>query len=172
MAKKSTKSDKSKDNGANEQETKQVTLNALAQYIKDFSFENPRAPMSLQSQQQPEINIAVNVNATPVGESEYEVSLKLEANAKVPDGILFNVELLYAGIFRVSGVPQENLSPIILIECPRLLFPFARQIIAEVTRDGGYPPLMIDPVDFASLYRQRMVEAQAEKEKEDAKKSN
>lgn len=165
MAKKPTKSAKKEENGAAKEETNQITLNSLAQYVKDFSFENPRAPQSLQGQQvQPEIGISVNVNAVPFAENEYEVLLKLEANAKVPDGILFNVELLYAGIFRVTGVPEENLSPIILIECPRLLFPFARQIIAEVTRDGGYPPLMIDPVDFASLFRQRMMEAQAEKD--------
>lgn len=161
MAKEPTKPEES---GAATQETAQVALNTLAQYVKDFSFENPRAPMSLQGQpQQPEIGIAVNVNATPLSENEYEVSLKIEANAKVPDGVLFNVELLYAGIFRITGVPAENIHPVVLIECPRLLFPFARQIVAEGTRDGGFPPLMIDPVDFAALYRQRVMEAQAEK---------
>ena len=171
MAKKSTKTAKSEENGAAKGESTQVTLNTLAQYTKDFSFENPRAPMSLQGQQQqPEINIAINVNATPMGETEYEVSIKMEANATVPEGILFNVELLYAGIFRITGVPEENLHPIILIECPRLLFPFARQIIAEATRDGGFPPLMVDPVDFTALYRQRLKEAEEQKATE-AKKN-
>lgn len=148
---------------ANNEQQAPAQLNTLAQYVKDFSFENPRAPMSLQGQkQQPEISIAVNVNATPMGETDYEVSLKIEANAKTGEDVLFNVELLYAGVFKVTGVPKENIHPVILIECPRLLFPFARQIVAEGTRDGGFPPLMIDPVDFTALYRQRIAEAQAE----------
>ncbi|MEP2942720.1 MAG: protein-export chaperone SecB [Hyphomicrobiales bacterium] len=172
MAKKSTKATKAEENGATKEESTQVTLNTLAQYIKDLSFENPRAPMSLQGQQQqPEINIAINVNASPLGETEYEVALKIEANAKVPDGILFNVELLYAGIFRITGVSEENVHPVVLIECPRLLFPFARQIIAEATRDGGFPPLMVDPVDFTALYRQRLMEAQEQQGKDAAKKN-
>lgn len=171
MAKKTTKAAKAQENGAAKEESTQVTLNTLAQYTKDLSFENPRAPMSLQGQQQqPEINIAINVNATPLGETEYEVALKIEANAKVPDGILFNVELLYAGIYRITGVSEENIHPVVLIECPRLLFPFARQIIAEATRDGGFPPLMVDPVDFTALYRQRLMEAQKEQGKDTAKK--
>lgn len=145
-------------------EKTQISLNTLAQYVKDFSFENPRAPASLQVQsKQPEINISVNVSAAPVGETEYEVSLHIEAKAKVDNDILFNVELAYAGIFRIAGLAKENVHPVVLIECPRLLFPFARQIIAEGTRNGGFPPLMIDPVDFAALYRQRLAQAAAGK---------
>ncbi len=142
----------------------QASLNTLAQYVKDLSLENPRAPQSLQSQKQPEIAITVNVNAAPLNENDYEVSLQLEANAKTDEGVLFNVELLYAGIFRIQGVPKDQLHPVILIECPRLLFPFARQIVAEATRNAGFPPLMIDPVDFAALYRQRLVQEQAKNE--------
>lgn len=169
MAKESKKS-ATEGNGAAEQPdpNAQVSLNTLAQYVKDFSFENPRAPMSLQGQQeQPEISIAVNVNASPLGETEYEVSIKIEAEAKIKEDVLFNIELLYAGVFRITGLPKENVHPVVLIECPRLLFPFARQIVAEGTRNGGFPPLMIDPVDFAALYRQRIAEAQAEAGGED-----
>jgi len=158
MAKKPAKKKEADANGAGAPDPNaQVQLNTLAQYVKDFSFENPKAPMSLQGQQeQPEISIAVNVNAQTMGETEYEVSIKLEAEAKVKDDVLFNVELLYAGVFRITGVPAEHVHPVVLIECPRLLFPFARQIVAEGTRNGGFPPLMIDPVDFAALYRQRL----------------
>lgn len=163
MAKKPVNKTETEGNGVATDPNAQATLNTLAQYVKDLSFENPRAPMSLQNQEtQPEINIGVNVNAQPMGETEYEVSIKIEATAKAKEDILFSVELLYAGIFRITGVPTENVHPIVLIECPRLLFPFARQIVAEATRNGGFPPLMIDPVDFASLYRQRIAEAQTE----------
>ena len=132
-------------------------LNVLAQYTKDFSFENPNAPRSLQQQQaQPQINIQINVNAKPLADSDYEVDLKIEGRAEVPGLLLFGFELLYAGVFRIVNVPQENLHAIIMIECPRLLFPFAREIIATAVRDGGFPPLMLDPVDFVGLYRQNM----------------
>jgi len=135
-------------------------LNVLAQYIKDFSFENPNAPMSLQQQSQaPAINIQINVNAKPAG-TEIEVELKLEGRAEVAGSALFAFELTYAGVFRIQNVPQESMSALVMIECPRLLFPFAREIIATATRDGGYPPLLIDPIDFVALYRQKMAELQ------------
>ena len=136
-------------------------LNVLAQYVKDLSFENPNAPRSLQQQQQqPKINIQINVNAKPLAEHDFEVELKIEGRAELPTTTLFGFELLYAGIFRLQNVPQENAHPLVMIECPRLLFPFARAIIAEAVRNGGFPPLLIDPVDFVSLYRQRMAEQQ------------
>lgn len=170
MAKK-PKPEENKENGAAAATEQQgPTLNALAQYVKDFSFENPRAPQSLQVQQtQPAINISVNVNANPMNETDYEVVLKLEADAKVGSDVLFNVELLYAGIFRITGLPQEQIHPVVFVECPRLLFPFARQIVAEGTRNGGFPPLMVDPVDFAALYKQQLTQLQAQQgEKTDA----
>ena len=137
-------------------------LNVLAQYVKDLSFENPNAPRSLQQQQaQPQINIQINVNAKPLADSDYEVDLKVEGRAEVPGLLLFSFELLYAGVFRIVNVPQENIHAIIMIECPRLLFPFAREIIATSVRNGGFPPLMIDPVDFVALYRHKMSEQQA-----------
>jgi len=136
-------------------------LNVLAQYIKDLSFENPNAPNSLQQhQQQPAINIQINVNAKPLAGTDYEVELKIEGRAEVQGLFLFGFDLLYAGIFRIQNVPQDNMHALIMIECPRLLFPFARAIIADAVRNGGFPPLMIDPVDFVSLYRQRMAEQQ------------
>jgi preprotein translocase subunit SecB len=138
-------------------------LNVLAQYVKDLSFENPNAPRSLQQQQAaPSINIQINVNAKPLADNDYEVELKIEGRAEVgtPTLFLFGFDLLYAGVFRIVNVPQENLHAIIMIECPRLLFPFARELVATAVRNGGFPPLMIDPVDFVSLYRQKLAEAQ------------
>jgi preprotein translocase subunit SecB len=137
-------------------------LNVLAQYIKDLSFENPSAPRSLQPQQQaPAINIQINVNAKPLSDTDYEVELKLEGKADSQGTVLFSFDLLFAGVFRLQNVPQENIHPLIMIECPRLLFPFAREIIATAVRNGGFPPLLIDPVDFVSLYRQKVGELQA-----------
>jgi preprotein translocase subunit SecB len=136
-------------------------LNVLAQYVKDLSFENPNAPGSLQQQSQaPKINIQINVNAKPLAQNDFEVELKIEGRAEVPNLFLFSFDLLYAGVFKIQNVPQENVHAIVMIECPRLLFPFARETIATAVRNGGFPPLMIDPVDFVSLYRQRMAETQ------------
>ncbi|HEV7309292.1 MULTISPECIES: protein-export chaperone SecB [Ensifer] len=135
------------------------SLNILAQYIKDLSFENPGAPRSLQARDKaPSININVNVNANPLAENDFDVVLSLNAEAKDGDRVLFNVELAYGGVFRVAGFPQEHMLPLLFIECPRLLFPFARQIVADATRNGGFPPLMIDPIDFAQMFAQRMAE--------------
>lgn len=136
-------------------------LNVLAQYIKDFSFENPNAPRSLQpSQTQPAINIQINVNASPIADSDVEVELRIEGKAETAGNVLFAFELSYAGVFRIQNVPQESVHPIMMIECPRLLFPFAREIISSAVRNGGFPPLLIDPVDFVGLYRQKMAEGQ------------
>ena len=137
----------------------QPQLNVLGQYVKDFSFENPNAPRSLQpSQQQPSINIQINVNAKPMAEHDYEVELKVDGRAETQGTLMFAFELLYAGIFRIQNVPQESIHPLVMIECPRLLFPFARQMIADAIRNGGFPPLLIDPVDFVGLYRQKMTQ--------------
>jgi preprotein translocase subunit SecB len=154
----------SEDNGAGQPAQQQPTLSVLAQYIKDFSFENPNAPGSLRPREQsPEIAININVSASGLTQNDFEVVLQLEAKAadgKGGDGknVVFTAELTYAGVFRISGIPQESLQPALLIECPRILFPFARQIIADATRNGGFPPLMIDPIDFARLFQSRMAE--------------
>jgi preprotein translocase subunit SecB len=139
----------------------QPQLNVLAQYIKDLSFENPNAPQSLQQQQQqPAINIQINVNATPLSDADVEVVLKLEGKADLAGKVLFAFDLAYAGVFRIQNVPQDSLHAVVMIECPRLLFPFAREIVATAVRNGGFPPLLLDPVDFVGLYRQRMQELQ------------
>jgi preprotein translocase subunit SecB len=137
-------------------------VNVLGQYLKDFSFENPNAPQSLApSQIQPSINVQVNVDVNPLNESDLEVALLIEGKAEVSSSLLFAFELVYAGIFRIQNVPQDQVHPLIMIECPRLLFPFAREIISTAVRNGGFPPLLLDPIDFVALYRQKMAEAQA-----------
>jgi preprotein translocase subunit SecB len=135
-------------------------LSVLAQYVKDVSFENPNAPQSLMPGQQPQIGIQINVDARPLADSDVEVSLRLEGKAEHQGNIMFAFELTFAGVFRVQNVPQESLNAIVLIECPRLLFPFAREIIANAVRNGGFPPLLLDPFDFVALYRQRMEQSQ------------
>jgi preprotein translocase subunit SecB len=138
------------------------TLNVLAQYVKDLSFESPGAPNSLRGRDKaPGININVNVNANPLTEKEFDVNLTLSAKASFEKEVLFNVELVYGGVFRIDGFPQEHMLPLLFVECPRLLFPFARQIVAEATRNGGFPPLMLDPIDFGQMFQQKMAEDQA-----------
>lgn len=137
-------------------------LTVLVQYCKDFSFENPNAPRTLGPQQQgPNISVQINVSARQVGQTEYEVSLALEGGAGEGENTLFKFELDYAGVFRAENIPAEQIQPAIMIEGPRLLFPFARQIIADAVRNGGYPPLYIDPIDFQALFMQRMAAASA-----------
>ncbi|WP_373502523.1 protein-export chaperone SecB [Aestuariivirga sp.] len=135
----------------------QPSLRILGQYLKDLSFENPNAPQTLAPQQaQPDINISVNVNARNIAPTDFEVELHLDAKATVQEKVIFAAELVYAGTFRLENFPQQMMHPAVLIECPRLLFPFARQILAEATRNGGFPPLMLDPIDFASMYQKRL----------------
>jgi preprotein translocase subunit SecB len=138
-------------------------VHVVGQYIKDLSFENPGAPGTLRpSDKGPTLDVNVNVNARPHSETEFEIELKIDAKAARGEETLFIVEVAYAGVFQIRNVPREHVQPILLIECPRLLFPFARQIVADATRQGGFPPLMIDPVDFAALYRQRIAELNAQ----------
>jgi len=135
-------------------------LNVVAQYIKDLSFENPNAPQSMTAGVQPQLGIQINVGAKPLSETDVEVMLKLEGKAENSGNLMFRFELEYCGVFRIQNVPQESVNAIVLIECPRLLFPFAREVVANTVRNGGFPPLLLDPVDFVSLYRQRMSELQ------------
>ena len=130
----------------------------LAQYIKDLSFENPNAPRSLNPGSQPQINVQVAVSGNAATETEVEVELKLEGQADIPGTVLFSFALVYAGVFRIQNVPQEHMHPLMMIECPRILFPFAREIVANAVRNGGFPPLLLDPIDFLALYQQRMAE--------------
>jgi preprotein translocase subunit SecB len=138
-----------------------LTFQVNMQYVKDLSFENPRAPQVFTTNDRaPQVQVNVDVGARPLAENMYEITLVLNAEAKGAEQSVFVVELTYAGLFTVPALPQEQLRPLLLIECPRLLFPFARAIIADATRDGGFPPLMINPIDFAALYR-RQAEAAA-----------
>lgn len=131
-------------------------IRILAQFIRDLSFENPRAPETLRAgAEQPQIDLGVEMNARGRDDGLFEVDLKLSARATRDDGPLFVVELLYGGVFQIAGVPPEDMEPVLLIECPRFLFPFARRIIADVSSDGGYPPFLLDPIDFAGVYAAR-----------------
>lgn len=148
-------------NGAGTDDAPQ--LNALVQYTKDLSFENPNAPRSLGPQEKgPNIAIQVNVNAKQLAEHDFEVNLVLEGTAGEGADTLFKFELDYAGVFRLKNIPTDQMHPVVMIECPRLLFPFARQIIAEAVRNGGFPPLYIDPIDFQALYRQNLAAQQGQ----------
>ena len=142
----------------------QPSLRILGQYLKDLSFENPNAPQTLAPQQtQPDINISVNVNARNLAPTDFEVELHLDAKATLQDKVIFAAELVYAGTFRLENFPAQMMHPAVLIECPRILFPFARQILAEATRNGGFPPLMLDPIDFTAMYQKRLQQQSAGK---------
>ena len=123
----------------------------VGQYVKDLSFENPGAPMTLTMR--PQIDLGVDLQARRLDQERFEVELKLRVSAKAEEKSVFLMEMIYAGLLLIQGVPEEMLQPILLIEGPHLLFPFARRIVADVIRDGGMPPLMIEPIDFAALYR-------------------
>lgn len=140
----------------------QPNLAVITQYVKDLSFESPGAPNSLRGRSgQPQINISIGVQTNASGTDEYEVEVRIDARANEGQAVLFAIELVYAGLFRFTNIPAENMRAVAMIECPRLLFPFARQVVAEASRNGGFPPLLIDPVDFAALYRQQVQRAAA-----------
>ncbi len=132
----------------------------LAQYTKDLSFENPNAPQSFQAMgdAKPQIDVNIGVNGAKLNDETYEVELKISASAKVDGKNQFVVELVYAGLFGLRNVPEDVIQPFMLVQAPTILFPFARRVIADATRDGGYPPLLLEPIDFAGLYRQQMTE--------------
>ena len=138
-------------------DAQEAPLTVHAQYIKDLSFENPRSPHSLMEQGQPQLGLNVLVKTRQLEGSTYEVALVVEADAKTDKGeVVFVLELVYGGVFTLGSIPQEAVGPMLLIECPRLLFPFARAVVANATREAGFPPLQIAPVDFATLYRQQL----------------
>jgi preprotein translocase subunit SecB len=148
-------------NGGPDPQLVMPQIGILAQYVKDLSFENPNAPRSMApSTQQPAINIQVGVDAAALSATDFEVTLRLEGKAEAQGLLLFSLELVYCGVFRIQNAPPDTTQPIVLIECPRLLFPFAREVVATATRQGGFPPLMLEPIDFVSLYRQRLAAAQ------------
>ncbi len=124
----------------------------IAQYVKDLSFENPNAPMVYQWQDQPQIDVQFNIGSQGVGDDVFEVALQINVKATVADKTAFQVELLYAGLIGIRNVPADQIQPLLLAEAPRLLFPFARRVVADTVRDGNFPPLMLEPIDFGALY--------------------
>jgi preprotein translocase subunit SecB len=138
-------------------------IRVMAQFIRDFSFENPNAPESLRAGVgQPGIEMNVEMSARARDDGLYEVDLKLSAKAMREQEAVFVVELVYGGLFQIEGVPPEELEPVLLVECPRFLFPFARRMVADVTAEGGFPPFMIDPIDFGGVYAARKAQAAAQ----------
>ena len=146
-----------------QQEQPNISVNA--QYIKDLSFENPSAPVSIASMKtQPQIDLALDINISKLPEdNSFEVVLHIEASAKSEDTTLFVVDLQYAGVFSLLNIPEDQQKLILAIHCPAMIFPFARKIIADVTQDGGFQPLMIDPIDFGALFHKKMMEEEAAK---------
>jgi preprotein translocase subunit SecB len=137
-------------------------IRILAQFTRDLSFENPRAPESLRAAQaQPQIELGVEMSARGRPDQLFEVDLKLSATAKHEGEVSFAVELVYGGLFQIMGVPEAELEAVLLIECPRFLFPFARRIIADASAEGGFPPLLLEPIDFAGVYQSQRQQAAA-----------
>jgi preprotein translocase subunit SecB len=154
------------DEAAAEAAGNEIQITILGQYIKDLSFENPTPAQTIQklSTEQPSMNINVNLNAQQVGEDIYEVDLKVTATAQSNEETAFVAELLYSGLFGIKNLPENQLQPFLMVEAPRQIFPFARRILSDVTRDGGFPPLMLEPIDFAGLYQQQLAQANAQNE--------
>lgn len=145
-----------------EQDNKNTPYLAMrSQYIKDFSFENPHAPASLLSlKEAPKVDLNVDMAAQRLSEDMFELSMQINVRA-IGERTLFMVDLVYAGLFAISGIPDDRLEQILLVDCAFLLFPYARRVISDVTRDGGFPPLMLEPIDFARMYVQKRQEVPA-----------
>lgn len=128
-------------------------IRILAQYVRDLSFENPRAPDSLQPDSpRPQIELGVELNARGRPDALFELDLKLNLVAQRDEAVVFQLELVFGGLFQVTGVAEADLEQVLLIECPRYLFPFARRMVTDLTADGGFPPMMLEPIDFAAVY--------------------
>lgn len=140
----------------------QPTIGLITQYVKDLSFENPNAPAVYQWQEQPEIDVQFNISSEQPGDDVYEVALKVTVNAKAQQGTAFACDLVYGGLFAMRNVPDDQAHPFLFAEAPRLLFPFARRVLADAVRDGGFPPLLLEPIDFNGLYLQQLQAQQAE----------
>ena len=145
----------------------QQQISVHAQYVKDLSFESPSAPdCFVKTLGQPDVQIGVNVTAKPINETLFEVELMLTATAKVEEKILFVTELAYAGLMSATNISDDNIQPLMMIEGPRLLFPFARAIMSDTTRDGGFLPLNLNPIDFVALYQNNISDPEEEHKKE------
>jgi preprotein translocase subunit SecB len=136
-------------------------VGVIAQYVKDLSFENPNSPAVLQWQGQPRIDVQFNINAESAGEDMHEVILKIDVKAMSADKVAFQVELSYAGLFGLRNIPEDQIQPFLFAEAPRIIFPFARRVLSDAVRDGGFSPLMLEPIDFAALYLQQIESATA-----------
>lgn len=140
----------------------QAQVRVLGQFIRDLSFESPNVGrIQVQQNEQPGIRIEVNVNAQKVGNNVYESLIEMKANCAVKAGVLYDLEIEYGAMMQIEGVPEQALEPFLLINSPALIFPFVRRLVADVTREGGFPPLLLDPIDFAALYMQRRQQASA-----------
>jgi preprotein translocase subunit SecB len=146
--------------GGNGADDGQPQVSILAQYIKDLSVENPSAPQVYSWQVQPQLDVQFNLSVNGASEGVHEVMLKFDISARSDNGVHFVVDLSYAGLFAIRNVPEEALPPFLLIEAPRLLFPFARQVISDAIANTGFPPLMLDPIDFAAAYMAQVEAAQ------------
>jgi len=160
-------------NAKNEKEAapKPIKMQVLAQYIRDMSFENILAQKGINGDVQPEISVQVNIDAKkrPV-ENQYEVIIKTAISSKTKEKgePMFLLELEYGGIFHIENLPEDQLHPYLMIECPRMIFPFLRRVVSDVTRDGGFPPMNLEPIDFMALYRNEIQRRTAEGSKERA----
>ena len=148
--------------GANPQAAQMPQMRVVAQYVRDLSFENPGAPDAFRATEPPKIDVAIEVKTRAAGTDVHEVSIRFRVTATRNDANVFLVELDYAGLFGVRNVPLDALQPFLLGEAPRLLFPFARRVVADAIRDGGFPPLLLDPIDFGALYMQQAAAAAGE----------
>ncbi len=156
------------ENGA-EAKPAQVKMNTLTQFIRDLSFENVLAQKGTGGEVQPDVTVNVNLDAKKrATEHQYEVALKINIHSKnkEDDASLFVLEMEYVGVFHVEGIPDDQLHPFLMIECPRMIFPFARRIISDITHDGGFPPLNLETIDFMALYRNELARRQAEADKD------
>jgi preprotein translocase subunit SecB len=157
--------DKETSGNGNGAAPEQAQFTVLAQFIKDLSFESPNTPESLRGPgNNPNLQVNVTVAADKVEGEVYEVVINFEADATNEAGAIYKLELVYGGLFRLTNMPDHIRHPVLFVNCPTLLFPFLRRIVADLTREGGFPPLMLDPIDFAALYKQNLDKANAEKQ--------
>jgi len=141
----------------------QVQVRIVGQYIKDLSFENPNVRKLLDGgREQPQLRVEVNVNANKMADKIFESAIQFKAEATINTGVIYDLEIAYAGLFEIQAMPEQALEPFLLINCPSLLFPFLRRLVADLTREGGFPPLLLDPIDFAALFMQRQQQAQGQ----------
>lgn len=170
MADEDTGAAQARNGAAPKEQAPQVKMQILTQFVRDLSFENVLAQKGIGGEVQPDVTVNVNMDAKKrSAENQYEVIIKstIQSKNKGTEDMLFMLELEYAGVFQVDNVPEDQLHPFLMIECPRMLFPFFRRIVSDVTRDGGFPPLNLENIDFVGIYRQEIMRRQAEMAKGD-----